>query len=569
MLHVLRLSGFRSIVVALPLFFFDSPPLCIYSLHLCGKPILKHCAPFLLSVQRYRLYYIYIPWNRLELNRIDMDGGGPSSRLMLPTWASLVSTTAISVATILGTGILALPVTLHKAGLSPFLVTFTATFFAQIGAVYCMVELLQRAYALGPKLRSTEEYTAISSASSASSSPQRDNNNINNNINNGHVSDDEDPMSPSSSMDALTVRPAPSLHTISKLFLSNRVLQLFFEGFVLLHFVSIMVSYALAAPQVLGQLIPSYGRLGVYNSTAAFVTIATCGILLVSKLLYSLLTVATFIKGILLTFLIGLTLLIGMKSDLAPSSEWGLAAVESFLIGSLALSGVVNLMPVTFEAALKSCGPRRPPAVSEDFVVQYRRATILGVFLCYLLNIGWCIGVLFIVPQNTLMIANGKGENSTYPLIQILKRHNTNTSMAYLINLFTAISVTVSFFVVGIGMKHTLDDQLKQTLSRRSSTLKRSILSTLYYATFFGGIGLIALNNPHAFVRLLAGVTSFCLNIEAGVFIVYMLVQSRRPIWNETLLETSLSKSTVAVLVVAVGGYFCSAVFIDLALYIL
>lgn len=284
---------------------------------------------------------------------MDGVGAGPS-RAMVPTWASLVSATAISVATILGTGILTLPVTLHKAGLPPFLLSFTATFFAQIGAVYCMCELLQRAYALGPKLRPADEYNIIPSTSSASSSPQRGGNDGNKSEN---EDENDDPASPSSSMDALAVRPAPSLHTISKLFLSNRVLQLFFEGFVLLHFVSIMVSYALAAPQVLGQLIPSYGRLGVYNSTAAFVLIATCGILLVSKLLYSVLTVATFIKGFLLTILIGLTLIIGLKTGLTPSSEWGIAAVESFLVGSLALSGVVNLMPVTFEAALKSCGP--------------------------------------------------------------------------------------------------------------------------------------------------------------------------------------------------------------------
>lgn len=181
--------------------------------------------------------------------------------------------------------------------------------------------------------------------------------------------------------------------------------------------------------------------------------------------------------------------------------------------------------------------------------------------------------MLFIVPQSTLEVANSNGQNSTFPLIQILKRHNAGTgsysSMAFLINLFTAVSVTVSFFVMGIGMKHTLDDQLKHTLSRRASPLKRSILSTLYYALWFGGIGVLALNNPHAFVKLLAGVTSFCLNIEAGVFIAYMLVQSRRPIWNHTILETTLSSSTVAVLVVAVGGYFTSAVIIDLVLYIL
>lgn len=50
----------------------------------------------------------------------------------------------ISIATILGTGILGLPVTLYNCGFLPFLVVFTVVLFAQLGVVFAFVELLQR-----------------------------------------------------------------------------------------------------------------------------------------------------------------------------------------------------------------------------------------------------------------------------------------------------------------------------------------------------------------------------------------------------------------------------------------
>ncbi|KAG5851509.1 hypothetical protein ANANG_G00094170 [Anguilla anguilla] len=50
----------------------------------------------------------------------------------------------ISVATILGTGILGLPVTVARAGLLPFLVSFLIGFFIQGLLIYLFVDLLQR-----------------------------------------------------------------------------------------------------------------------------------------------------------------------------------------------------------------------------------------------------------------------------------------------------------------------------------------------------------------------------------------------------------------------------------------
>ena len=79
------------------------------------------------------------------------DGGSCSARLLarlgLPreTFA-LVNAAAVAVATILGTGILALPVKLAHSGMAPFSVMFLLCLLMQLATVILMVELLQRTH---------------------------------------------------------------------------------------------------------------------------------------------------------------------------------------------------------------------------------------------------------------------------------------------------------------------------------------------------------------------------------------------------------------------------------------
>ena len=56
------------------------------------------------------------------------------------------STFFVSVAAILGTGILGLPVKLSRSGLAPFLLTFSGCFALQLAAVWLMTDLLQYAH---------------------------------------------------------------------------------------------------------------------------------------------------------------------------------------------------------------------------------------------------------------------------------------------------------------------------------------------------------------------------------------------------------------------------------------
>ena len=65
---------------------------------------------------------------------------------------------AITVATILGTGILALPAELFSSGLAPFVFIFVVCLCMQISVVYLMVELLQHAHVeLASEAMGTEE----------------------------------------------------------------------------------------------------------------------------------------------------------------------------------------------------------------------------------------------------------------------------------------------------------------------------------------------------------------------------------------------------------------------------
>ena len=70
------------------------------------------------------------------------------TKLHLPSETfALINATFVAVATILGTGILALPVKLSHSGMGPFVFTFTLCLGMQLCTVVLMVELLQRTHA--------------------------------------------------------------------------------------------------------------------------------------------------------------------------------------------------------------------------------------------------------------------------------------------------------------------------------------------------------------------------------------------------------------------------------------
>jgi amino acid permease len=131
----------------------------------------------------------------------------------------------ITVATVLGTGILALPVKVAKTGFFPFLTTVVTCLVAQVFIIIYMIELLQRTQALMNTKKNVEQQE-----------------------------DDLELTNPSHhKAKGSLLSEGPDLHTMGKFFL-NRVGMVFFDFCVVLHFISILISYSLAGPTAWAQL---------------------------------------------------------------------------------------------------------------------------------------------------------------------------------------------------------------------------------------------------------------------------------------------------------------------------
>lgn len=325
-------------------------------------------------------------------------GGSPppprpllTARMPRPSNGALLQTGAISAATILGSGILGLPVSLSRAGLPPFLLSFTVTFFAQVGVVYMTTELLQRVHAARGKRAAAARAAQQEMLHYATGAlAPRDADEI------SPRSDDVDRASGSGadggdglgSRSSSTFEDAPpGLHAFSELYLPHWTLKVLFETAVLFHFVSIMSSYALGAPQAFREVAPFLKAIPESVLVLAFTTLGAFVIVVFSDAVVAPLTFLTFIKGSLLTVMVLIVLFVGFGIGLHPSADWSISAgVESFLMGTLALSGVINLMPKLWDICIKSLPGYQGDVVDEKFVSYFRKAVNLALFVCYVLN---------------------------------------------------------------------------------------------------------------------------------------------------------------------------------------
>lgn len=492
------------------------------------------------------------------------------SSVMRPSWGSLCQTVAVSIATILGTGILGLPVSLYRSGLQPFLLVFTFNLIAQLGAVALLSELLQRAFIHPPVHRASISDTKSSSSDRQSTS-----------------SDAHLPVLSTARDEAV-----PSLHSLASFYIPSSSLRFVFNFFVLAHFAFIMCSYALAAPQSYVALIPSLGIFPKYVQTSVFLIIGSSIVYMFTPAIIPPLSVAALTKGVILVVMVVTTFVRGLTIRNHSSSNWGFFSIlDPFLMSVTALNGIVNLMPVTFQTCLQSF-----PTTSENlsnlvdhaFIFAYRSATIGALLICYVLNILWCMAVLYVVPQTssssgassvvttpvnaTLEYANDLGLISTIPLMQVLSstQSNLNIVIAFLVNFFISVSLTVSFLVMSVGTLHFLEGSVSDsttTIGSFASRLSNS-LPARYLATY-AFILLVALQNPTGLMKILKGVTTVALNLEGGVFVVYMYHTCRKHLTTEQVtLSGSLSPAHAKTLTTCLFLYFSSTVLIDLIFYI-
>lgn len=333
----------------------------------------------------------------------------------------------------------------------------------------------------------------------------------------------------------------PDLHFMSNIFLP-RALRFFFELSVIGHFLSILISYGLAGPKAIAQLF------GIGNYFQFFIPlfILLLGSLVIfgSRLIHIIISWATLFKGILLVTMVIVVGIISNYVNQKPNDNWQFIG-RPFLISTVALGGTCNTLPIIFSNLTRKGTP------SKVNVHVFRLGAIVGVFVCFVINVFWCLFILHIVPQtggeSSLEHAEQNGDISTVGLVKVISL-NPNLSqfkwIGILVEIFISTSISVSFVTMSSGLKHVLDGYAKSfkkaskskskgILGRIMSLLQRFtrhptlVIQFTLYILFFGIILIVALLNPKSFFIVMEVFASLALNLESGFFITIMYFISR------------------------------------------
>ncbi|XP_032381446.1 uncharacterized protein LOC116695344 isoform X2 [Etheostoma spectabile] len=444
----------------------------------------------------------------------------------------------LTIATILGTGILGLPVTIAHAGLVPFLVSFIIGFFVQALLIYLFVELLQKCQVVQLESLKTgvAECIVMDQVGVEDPAPSED------------EDDDENAQADTGLLqtDAVALHNQaeslqPNLHLLGYLFLS-RPMSYAFNCILLFQFHIYVIP--------------------------AFTWILSLAILLAYTIIQPITSLLTLLKGMLLIVTVAVTFAVGSEVGLQSNNDFSQMG-KPFLMGTVALGGIVNVMPLLFSQI----------SHNKTQILWFRRAVLAGLTTCTVLNILWCWAVLEIVPQTSiperrlaaetttqpgpsnlsgphssasrLLYSNisleeseRAGEIATIPLTKIInERYKAYSWVAELIQVFIAISVTVSFLVMGSAMKHTIDGLVSSVWSSRLEWLSKAwernlpnkehicsargmaqgFMSLLAFLVIF----TVSMCDPKGFIVMLDKVVSFSLNTEVGLFVFIMLRESR------------------------------------------
>lgn len=153
-----------------------------------------------------------------------------------------------------------------------------------------------------------------------------------------------------------------------------------------------------------------------------------------------------------------LTGIVSLQVQQPFSDSWQYIG-RPFLIGTVALGGSMNTLPIIYSKM-------KPTRRNLTF---FRWSAVSALFICFLLNVLWCLFVLMIVPQSshnpndpTLERARRDEEISIVPVIEIINLHFPQyTWLGIFVQVFISISITVSFITMSTGMKHMLDGYVK------------------------------------------------------------------------------------------------------------
>ncbi|XP_072897211.1 uncharacterized protein [Hemitrygon akajei] len=343
----------------------------------------------------------------------------------------------ISIACILGTGILGLPGKVAHAGLQPFLVSFVIGFFMQALLIYLFVDLLQRCHSA--QLEAVKHFMVeriqmhdVGAQDPVPSSIEEEEEEEEETEDADHVL-----LNQTNGVNCSEKEHVPNLHILGFLFL-NKYLSSVFNILLILQFISIGISYVLAGSEAFAELL------------------------------------------------------------------------------QIRCWAVLNIVPQT--------------SIRKILYDKHLNISIPGYIIVY---------------SNISLEASEKaGEIATVPLTKIImEQYRKFAWVAWFTEIFITISITVSFLVIGSSMKHALDGWVASFWNRKCKNASKqgeksclqlfkinnlkSVTQGLVCLLGFGIIFLVALSNPKGFVVLLDKVTSFALNLEAGLFIFLMVRNAR------------------------------------------
>eukprot|EP01138_Halocafeteria_seosinensis_P005393 gb/GECG01005513.1/.p1 GENE.gb/GECG01005513.1/~~gb/GECG01005513.1/.p1 ORF type:complete len:1012 (+),score=102.88 gb/GECG01005513.1/:1-3036(+) len=272
----------------------------------------------------------------------------------------------------------------------------------------------------------------------------------------------------------------PNLHSMGKMYLGVQ-LQRVFDAAVMLHFVSVLISYVLAGSQSYQEFIGIQFEIIIL----LFCIVYTFFIVVGERVIKPVISVVTTVKCSLLILMIGIVGFVSLQVNISPWNKWS-KIMEPFLLGTVALGGVVNILPVVYSNV-----PLRKSSIS-----KFRFAVSAGVTTCWVLNIMWAFFVLKIVPQTVeeegeVSLENSKrnGEISTAPVIDVIDQdYEKYHWVSNLVTSFIILSVSVSYLTLGTGMKHVLDGYVDQRFERLDEERREERTNGTEIAETFNGV---------------------------------------------------------------------------------
>eukprot|EP01060_Flectonema_neradi_P034345 TRINITY_DN5_c5_g1_i1.p1 TRINITY_DN5_c5_g1~~TRINITY_DN5_c5_g1_i1.p1 ORF type:complete len:538 (+),score=78.66 TRINITY_DN5_c5_g1_i1:43-1656(+) len=509
----------------------------------------------------------------------------------------------ITTATILGIGILALPVKVSGSGFLPFVTTFGAALICQIMVILFLVELLQRTEAMmkldmgGKSIFTEGETIPLTSNDTPANGASAEDVGLNSPTRLTSIGDvrrrgysretSEDCLNEADLLDA-EGDFVPNLHTMARYFVPNAFFRNIFDFCVFMHFIIVMIAYALSASNAFGDLF-GFDRQTI---TPFFVIPLAVIIIVFGEKLQNAVACMTFIKATLLVSMMCVVTYVASQVQHRQTDDWAHVS-ETFLIGTVSLGGSVNVLPVVYSSFTRT--PKN--------IKSFRNGCVCGTIVCFGLNLIWTASVLMIVPQTapqgevSLQFAKHRHEISTIPLMHFLIANYPNYAfIGRVVSVFIIISVTVSFVALGLGLKHYLDGAVDTAIHELGypetheisvyslwsrfcptvispmalfmqpdkSLISKKHASYLMYLLSFLTILTISLLFAHSLYVILDVFNSALLNIETGVFVAYMTYFTRLRPEEVSPVAIQLPRFLVKFGVVITSLYFGGAVAFDL-----